>query len=128
LLTPGYYLSPLRGCKKYAALGDSPAKAALQSRNQELLKWSCGSRDTLQPMKRNPDSESSYWRSRGYIPHCDRKIQLITMRLHDAVPESLIKQWKIELKWLGKMPESEPRNMELRFEENTTFLEILHGT
>jgi putative transposase len=67
-------------------------------------------------MKRDPAFESPGWRSRGYIPHFDNpeRVQLITIRLHDAVPESVIDQWKIELAWVENLSASDPRNIGLR--------------
>ena len=39
------------------------------------------------------------WHSRGYLPHFDQSgiLQSITFRLHDSVPEKLVKEWKREL-------------------------------
>jgi putative transposase len=56
------------------------------------------------------------WRSRGYIPHFNRPglIQLITFRLHDAVPEKLIDQWKRELRWTPGIRANDPRQIALR--------------
>ncbi len=56
------------------------------------------------------------WRSRGYIPHFDRPdlMQSITLRLEDAVPESVIKQWKLELAWTKRMIAKDPRQVTLR--------------
>ncbi len=61
-------------------------------------------------------SPASSWRSRGYIPHFDQpgQIQFITFRLHDAVPEVLIDQWKKELQWNKKLSASDPRQVKLR--------------
>src|SRR5512136_1065409 len=61
-------------------------------------------------------SPASPWRSRGYIPHIEQGnlIQLITFRLHDAVPETLIEQWKKELAWVEKMSAGDPRCVALR--------------
>ena len=40
------------------------------------------------------------WHSRGYLPHFDRGqlAQFITIRLHDALPASVLVRWKEELK------------------------------
>ena len=67
-------------------------------------------------MKRNPPVESKGWRSRGYIPHIDRPhlIQLVTIRLHDAVPEALVEKWKIELAWTRRLSARDPRQVALR--------------
>jgi REP element-mobilizing transposase RayT len=67
-------------------------------------------------MVQNPLSDSPGWRSRGYIPHLDRPglIQSVTIRLYDAVPESLIAKWKYQLSWEKKMPSSDPRRTALR--------------
>ena len=72
-------------------------------------------RDFFQDVKQ-AFSESSAWRSRGYIPHFDQPdtIQSITIRLTDAVPVSIIEQWKKELGWMKKMPANDPRQVELR--------------
>jgi REP element-mobilizing transposase RayT len=63
-----------------------------------------------------PRCESSVWHSRGYIPHFDEpdRIQFITFRLHDAVPQALIEQWKKELAWVEKLSAEDPRNVALR--------------
>jgi putative transposase len=56
------------------------------------------------------------WRSRGYIPHFDRPglIQSITLRLEDAVPEAVIKQWKLELAWAKGISATDLRHVALR--------------
>jgi putative transposase len=56
------------------------------------------------------------WRSRNYIPHFDQPelTQFITFRLEDAVPESVIKKWKIELEWKTGIPAGDPRQITLR--------------
>ena len=56
------------------------------------------------------------WRSRGYIPHFDQRnlIQSVTFRLEDAVPEELVKQWKLELSWAKRISASDPRQVALR--------------
>jgi putative transposase len=61
-------------------------------------------------------SPASIWRSRGYIPHFDQPglIQSITFRLHDAVPEALVDQWKRELNWISKISANDPRQVALR--------------
>jgi REP element-mobilizing transposase RayT len=59
---------------------------------------------------------NSDWRSRGYIPHFDQPqlLQLITIRLHDAVPEGVIANWKEELTWTKKVSARDPRQVALR--------------
>jgi REP element-mobilizing transposase RayT len=64
-------------------------------------------------MKENLLSGSPNWRSRGYIDQAGL-IQVITIRRYDAVPESLIKQWKIALSWGDRLPARDPRCVELR--------------
>ena len=61
-------------------------------------------------------SPASIWRSRGYIPHFDQSglIQSVTFRLHDAVPEALVEQWKKELAWSAKIPATDPRQIVLK--------------
>jgi REP element-mobilizing transposase RayT len=56
------------------------------------------------------------WRSRGYIPHFDQpeSMQFITFRLEDAVPDSVIKQWKTELERKKGIPAGDPRQAALR--------------
>jgi hypothetical protein len=79
-------------------------------------------------MKRDLAWESSVWRSRGYIPHfdgCDR-IQAITIRLHDAVPEPLIEQWKTELNWIEKTSALDRRKVTLR-RRIATYEDAGHG-
>jgi len=61
-------------------------------------------------------SPATLWRSRGYIPHFDQSdlIQLMTFRLYDAVPETLIDRWKQELAWVEKLSAKDPRQIALR--------------
>ena len=56
------------------------------------------------------------WYSRGYIPHFNQsnQIQLVTIRLYDAVPETVIDDWKKELGWKKKISAKDPRQIELR--------------
>ena len=56
------------------------------------------------------------WYSRNYLPHFDLPglRQSITFRLHDAVPESVVAQWKTELKWIEGSAAKDPREVELR--------------
>jgi REP element-mobilizing transposase RayT len=63
-----------------------------------------------------PSPANLDWRSRGYIPHFDQpqRIQFITLRLYDAVPEAVIAKWKEELLWAGKVSASDPRQVDLR--------------
>jgi REP element-mobilizing transposase RayT len=37
----------------------------------------------------------AFWRSRGYLPHYDDacRIQTLTLRLHDSVPQKIIEEW-----------------------------------
>jgi REP element-mobilizing transposase RayT len=67
-------------------------------------------------MHRDILTHFSGWRSRGYIPHFDQPdlIQLVTIRLYDAVPEALIGQWKRELAWVESISASDPRYVALR--------------
>ena len=46
-----------------------------------------------------PAAPAKGWYSRGYLPHLDRPnlVQGITFRLTDALPESVLDQWKYEL-------------------------------
>jgi putative transposase len=61
-------------------------------------------------------SELTAWRSRSYIPHFNRPnlIQSITFRLEDAVPKTVIDQWKRELEWSNGIPATDPRQIDLR--------------
>jgi REP element-mobilizing transposase RayT len=72
--------------------------------------------ETICLMKENPLYNSPGWRSRGYLPHLDRPdlIQLVTIRLYDAVPEALIDNCKKELSWTEKMPKRDPRRRALQ--------------
>ncbi len=56
------------------------------------------------------------WYSRDYLPHLDAPdlLQSITFRLHDAVPVSVISDWKMELNLTKKQPATDPREIELR--------------
>ncbi len=67
-------------------------------------------------MNPNLASEHIDWRSRLYIPHFDQAnlVQLITIRLNDAVPQALIEEWKRELDWAEKMPANDSRGATLR--------------
>jgi len=67
-------------------------------------------------MNRAFHSEHTGWRSRLYIPHFDQPdlIQLITIRLYDAIPEGLVDKWKKELNWVQKMSANDPRQITLR--------------
>jgi hypothetical protein len=51
--------------------------------------------------QRHPSSEAtpSHWHSRGYLPHFDKAgaVQSFTLRLEDALPASVIAEWKREL-------------------------------
>jgi REP element-mobilizing transposase RayT len=46
-----------------------------------------------------PNRAPQGWHSRGYLPHFDagEVFQSITFRLHDSMPQNLLKRWKIEL-------------------------------
>jgi REP element-mobilizing transposase RayT len=72
--------------------------------------------ETIDLMKHNPLCNSPGWHSRGYLPHFDPPglIQLVTIRLYDAIPESLIYKWKKELSWTEKMQKRDPRRRALR--------------
>lgn len=66
-----------------------------------------------------PDGESGGgkgWYSRGYLPHLDQPglYQSINFRLHDAVPASVIEQWKEELQWREHLPGDDPMVVKLR--------------
>lgn len=63
-----------------------------------------------------PKTSAGEWRSRGYIPHFDQSllIQLITFRLHDAVPGKVLESWKEELVWKKEISANNPRQIELR--------------
>lgn len=56
------------------------------------------------------------WYSRQYLPHFDEPalLQSITFRLHDAVPVTVIQDWKTELNFAEKLPATDPREIELR--------------
>jgi REP element-mobilizing transposase RayT len=74
------------------------------------------SRRSQGDMANSQSRPSSCWHSRGYIPHFDNPglVQSITFRLADAVPESLVKQWKTELAWAQNLPATDPRQVALR--------------
>jgi hypothetical protein len=61
------------------------------------------------PMYRTFDN----WRSRGYIPHNmdANRIQSITIRLHDSVPDHVIQQWQQELHFINGLPAGDPRQV-----------------
>lgn len=67
-------------------------------------------------MNRELLSTNLGWRSRLYIPHFDQPgfIQLITIRLNDAVPQALIEQWKSELNLDKKIVAGDQRWTTLR--------------
>ena len=54
------------------------------------------------------------------------RIQSITFRLHDAVPETLVTRWREELNWLEGLPATDPREVELR-ERLTKYEDAGHG-
>lgn len=56
------------------------------------------------------------WRSRGYLPHFDgvNIIQLVTFRLADAVPSSVLDAWKSELRWQDSLASNDRRRAILR--------------
>ncbi|HEX4961909.1 MAG TPA: transposase [Thermoanaerobaculia bacterium] len=64
----------------------------------------------------SPPASSSPWRSRGYLPHFDEpgRVQALTFRLHDAVPDSVVQSWKDKLAWAENLPATDPREVELR--------------
>ncbi len=55
------------------------------------------------------------WYSRSYLPHFDEPglQQFITFRLFDALPLTLLEEWKDELGCLQTLPATDPRVMEL---------------
>ncbi len=63
------------------------------------------------------ESEFDGWRTRGYLPHCDRprKRQFITYRMDDALPVSVLRE-----RDLHELPEDHPRVQEL--------LDVGHGS
>ncbi|MGI8906199.1 MAG: transposase [Candidatus Sumerlaeaceae bacterium] len=56
------------------------------------------------------------WYTRGYLPHFDspEKIQSVTFRLYDAVPQQLLDCWKQELGWKSGLAQTDDRQVELR--------------
>jgi REP element-mobilizing transposase RayT len=70
--------------------------------------------DVRKPLP-SPESPNP-WRSRGYLPHFDqpRLVQSLAFRLHDAVPESLIRSWQAELNWIENLPATDPREIKLQ--------------
>ncbi len=55
------------------------------------------------------------WRTRGYLPHFDQPgLQGVIFRLHDAVPESVVRSWQAELGWVAGIPARDARAVELR--------------
>ncbi|MCS6805497.1 MAG: DNA methyltransferase [Blastocatellia bacterium] len=56
------------------------------------------------------------WYTRGYLPHFDSAnvLQFITFRLHDSVPEEVIKHWKQELHWHEQLGADSKEAVELR--------------
>jgi putative DNA methylase len=56
------------------------------------------------------------WHSRGYHPHFDLPglVQSVNFRLHDSVPESLLAQWRDELRIPPGAAADDPRMQELR--------------
>ncbi len=55
------------------------------------------------------------WRSRGYLPHFDQPqlLQSLTIRLYDAVPETVLEAWKAELSHQGRADASS-QDVEIR--------------
>jgi len=45
------------------------------------------------------NSEPRGWYSRGYLPHFDGggKLQFLTFRLLDSLPEAVLEKWRTEL-------------------------------
>jgi REP element-mobilizing transposase RayT len=63
-----------------------------------------------------PISNDNCWYSRGYLPRCDAtdKIQSISYRLYDAVPQAKVESWRLELEITADMPQLDVRQIELR--------------
>jgi REP element-mobilizing transposase RayT len=60
--------------------------------------------------------EPKGWHSRGYLPHIDQPglVQSITFHLHDSVPQTVLKSWKLELGLRKNTSADDPRQVELR--------------
>ncbi len=71
----------------------------------------------------NPNKPKG-WYDRSYLPHFDvfGLNQFVTFRLHDSVPEKVIKQWEEELKF---MPEEKRRIQVIRMIEK--YLDLGRG-
>lgn len=41
-------------------------------------------------------------------------VQFLTLRLHDALPKTVVEGWKTELRWKENLPASDPREVKLR--------------
>ena len=78
------------------------------------------------PAKLPPPLAEPRWHSRGYLPHLDQPglIQAITFRLHDALPQSKLKEWQRELELSHDLPEERERLFKRRIE---TYLDAGHG-
>ncbi|MCL1920225.1 MAG: SNF2-related protein [Kiritimatiellaeota bacterium] len=64
--------------------------------------------------KSGRDARAPEAHSRGYLPHIEnRQFQFITFNLFDAIPQSVIQQWKDELKILSAVNPDSPEYCEL---------------
>ena len=72
------------------------------------------------PAKLPPPLAEPHWHSRGYLPHLDQLglIQTITFRLHDALPQSQLKEWQRELELSQPLPEERERLLYRRIEKH----------
>ena len=67
-------------------------------------------------MPEPPTPPHKTWHSRGYLPHLDQPgtVQLIPLRLADAVPADVVTAWTTELKLSGPEDTDDPRTAQLR--------------
>ena len=63
-----------------------------------------------------PSVHARGWYSRDYLPHFDSPglQQFVTFRLFDAVPLTVVEEWKEALGWLESLPAPDPRVVELQ--------------
>lgn len=68
-----------------------------------------------EPITATKTSATKGWSYRGYLPHFDNgeRIQFITFRLYDSVPEHVIEQWKNELNWRESLAADSKETIEL---------------